>query len=410
MIKNATNTQKRILQKSIRVLLLLVFFLPFIQLGGSLYLSVQFIGFLLLIWLLIYSRKYFLIDAIVLLILMFPSVVQFIASPNASRNILRVFRELLNLLVLLSFISMIRRKSSLYFISPLLLRRLQITVYFIVVALFLFTGAQLVAIQQRYRLWLPLDWYAIRDVTLPTELVVFYGQQTGLRPSAFFTEPSYLGFIILSTLVLVWHLFTDKTRWFLIMALAATALFSKSMLGTTLFFLMLIILYVDEAGLKTSKLKRFQARFLVLFLGFLFFITLTFSGLIPELNRFALFLQSPSLVSSTNYRILTPLRYIGFMLENYALGIPFAELSRLFGINTVNVDNALLGIFLYYGVLSPFLLGYIFFRIKDIKMSIFFIFSTFYNGAIFMYDKVVVLSVVISLYFLIIDRQKTQRG
>jgi hypothetical protein len=118
----------------------------------------------------------------------------------------------------------------------------------------------------------------------------------------------------------------------------------------------------------------------------------------PVLGRVKVILTDKT---SSLFRIYYPLQMLGFALRNYPFGIPFNEYQHIFSYFPVlRIDNGLLYIGVTYGVLSIPLLIYILFKIKNPVLILFFVFSSIFNGSVFYFDKVAIMSIGMMIYIL----------
>ena len=177
--------------------LLIVFLVVTIQFGHTVYKSVQFCAFLILFLLLlpglIGNIKIMALPVLLTTLAFYSSSVFYINSPNALHNLLWSTREYVCFLCIIS---------ARY--APLnRVQMLPTSVFWILLVLI---GALTVAQWGYLKGLLPLNtlipnqYFAFDTGTVnedKTDLALEGGWASGFRPSAFYTEPSYLGFICL---------------------------------------------------------------------------------------------------------------------------------------------------------------------------------------------------------------------
>jgi putative colanic acid polymerase len=164
------------------------------------------------------------------------------------------------------------------------------------------------------------------------------------RSPGFYLEPSFAGVVVMALAVVLMRLnLWNRTSLFLLVG----TLISTRSLNFILFCVLLLFLYYRPS------------RTLAKHKGSLVLLTLSlFAVLIPYLlSRWDSIGVSGT---SANYRIIGPLRFVGYTLENYLFGVPMGSLDQIMPVfgqvkgSTVgsSVDNGIYVLILYFGWLA----------------------------------------------------------
>jgi hypothetical protein len=219
-----------------------------------------------------------------------------------------------------------------------------------------------------------------------------HGLHILMRPCATFAEPSYLGFVVLC-LFFVSQKLLEESRWqkiaFLCVAMA-TVLLAQTASGILALVVMLVVTN------KQSPLKTF----LMIVVGLIFM-----SCAVVFMNDRWTDISNGS-DSSSQSRLTQPLSAAGTTLaEGYVFGLPSESLGTLVPNELTPealagggaTDNALINLFILYGVVG----GTVVLTILLLRCSVPEIFLLLlamqFNGAFFWYDKVVLLSLALML-------------
>jgi hypothetical protein len=220
-----------------------------------------------------------------------------------------------------------------------------------------------------------------------------HGIPTEIRPAATYAEPSYLGFVVLCLVFVSRKIIGESGigRIAFVSVAMATVLLAQTTSGIVALVLMLFA---------TRKRSLWKSAGLIL--ASLLFL----SGAAFMLSdRFTDIMQGSDV--SFLGRLIYPLQAVGEALQQgYLLGVPSEYLGKVVsseviaatGMATGASDNALINMFLLYGMVGGVLVLTILFLRRGFPEIVLLLLSMQFNGAIFMYDKVVMLSLVLVLY------------
>ncbi|APU68657.1 hypothetical protein C723_2882 [Christiangramia flava JLT2011] len=232
---------------------------------------------------------------------------------------------------------------------------------------------------------IPIDLFVMNKGTLEgASKALYYG--TRFRPVGFYGEPSYNSWIVISLLmiILIRDEFTKKFKYTFIIISYLIIIISQAMSG---FFAINIILLTWF--IKTNRDSLIYIVVLVLISIILFVINKNFQiferlyGIIEGSDR------------SYNGRLIQPLEYIKEIWKNQSLfGIPnYSDIRD-------DIDNAAIALVLNYGILSiPIFLAFVKLFKHNWLLILYILLSLNFNGSIFRFDKVLVLSLVIGLSY-----------
>lgn len=396
--------------KSITIPLALLISVPFIQWGASPYLSFQMFCFLILFASIDYRTVATIIPILVFVALgMFAGTLFYTGSPYFLHSMLKVIREVLCLFILMAIYDSIPKHSS--GDSPTIKSVVSWTILVILIS----TALQFYFYNFRSStmFFVPAKFY-IGDFGTFADSWTTFAQQHALsikiRPSSFYSEPSYLGFIALSLLAIVLKVFPEGVRKHaLILTLLVSLALSQTLSGLISFVLLLSAFYFKE-------IRRMHPLIVteVLLLVPIYFLLFP----VPAIFLRLLDIGDPHRELSGFVRLVLPFEIIGKVLLHRPLGVPQDELmgylSRHFvgdpvdmfrmssygGLRVAGLDNAFLNFFIFYGMLGLVVVWTFVKQIKD-RFLLFYLFLTaFFNGALLSFDKVAVISTV----FLIVGR------
>ncbi len=367
------------------ILVAALMLLPFIHLGINFYLSVQMLMFLLMASLLPARdglRIFFYGGGLIVFVLMISSLL-FQPLPSFTQSFFWVLRLFVCFIVLLTFLS--RARTSIYFDKSF-------EKIISLIAFFLcgFSLMQQIAIKAGVLIYLPRSWYVLNAGTLGDELSLLF---EGVRPSATFGEPSYLGFVALSLYVIVLIKFTDaRTKLLTSIALWGAVLFCATFSG----LLALIIITTIYQLKKGVDLTLILVATLILPLVFL---TLGNAlDILPEkITARISGITSGDVDESTNSRMLMPFSLVAHTFQNYPLGETIEVLTQEVGLDAVRgTDNGFLLIFVNFGISAFFIFGLIFLKVRHRPiLAAYLLMASMFNGGVFTFDKVVVMSLVV---------------
>lgn len=368
------------------------FFFPLIQVGINWWIGVPLICLVIILLALDFRNISPVIFAIFGVLTWAIILSTAINGSGETRELLRAFRELLVLLLMLLALSPIEFKN-----KTLIPERVLRIMCIVSSSIFLLTLFQYFSIRNGHTISLPESWYP-RKLFTPTSLDFNYSH---IRPSATFTEPSYLGLFAFANLITGVSL---KSKYrdanYLIFISVATIILSQSKSGivlSILLFVVLVIAKLRNENINSLKMPK-VALPLFIFSVFLFFFN------ISHINDSA----------SIRDRILIPVR-IGFnFFLSHPFGIPYYQRLEMpvMQLQTANwfalSHNGLLNLVFDYGCLGLFVITILAFSLRNEGLLfLLFIYLGIQNGSFLDFDKA-----VIALYVVIFLRrcQRSQRN
>jgi hypothetical protein len=376
--------------------ILLLAFVPFVQLGASFYMSVQFLCFVVLLHTVASRGGFRSIPApltIGLMLLMFIPLAWVVSRPAFFHSLLRSGREFLCLMAVLLALGKAKTHREIR-TMPLL----KVLVGLLIIACFVFVVLQSYYLLNGSLFFIPPGFYISNFNTLPDELSLRGGALP--RPSAFFAEPSYMGFVGTSLLAIVLRTFR---RGPMKITLAGIVLATMILCQTLAGVMSVVILTVFYWYVKRAPVSR-SIKAAAILAAVMMVLSAVAVDQIPLLGRLTRIADS-SEESSGYARIMTPLSMAGEVLTTRPLGVTPEETMKMYADRgeynrdpeQTNTDNALLNIVINYGVSSFLIFFVIYRRIKDPLLLLYLLLAAMFNGSFFSYDKSVVLSLVIIL-------------
>lgn len=406
-MKSSNNTT------TVAVPLALLMSFPFIQWGASFYLSVQMLGFLVLFASIDYRAVVANVRILIFVALaMFASTLTYTASPFFLHSILRVWREVLCLFILLAIYS--TRPKYLSNGKPI-----RILVAWLALAILISTVLQFYFYNFRSSsmFFVPEKFYITGFATLADSWATFAREHLlsiKIRPSSFYAEPSYLGFIALSLLLIILKVFPDDfLKYTLILILLTSLALSQTLSGLISFGLLLGVFYFK----KMKGMHPFIAIELMLLVPVYFL-------LFPVPDIFIRLIDIGNLHKEMSgfIRLIIPFELIWKVWVHSPLGVPQDQLvdflkqptvgaeaymltTSNFGLQVAGIDNAFLNFFIYYGMLGIAVIWTFVSKIHNRYLLLYLFLTSMFNGTLLSFDKVVVISTV----FLIVGRWRRFR-
>lgn len=363
------------------------FLIPVIQFGFGWWFNVSTFVSLLVLLSLRHRQKIFLcLLSPILLSSVFLMYVSYLWQDFGDlHSFLRVSRECLIIILLGLFTQSIRQKYSLYF-------EIQFHRAIMVISLFQLILVIIQFISIRQGVWIGPDpsWFAGRGNVIPDLLDLRY---SNIRPAGTFSEPSYLGLISISFMVISGfskNLWRNNSRIFYLNLLVVIFSQSKSAL---LFAAILLLLY----------LKRNKSKEINYFRGVVFPLILiggvSSAGLILQT-----LLSSKGSVSIEN-RIYKPLEMVVTFIASNPLGASFYGRINEFvdtdsGITWDAIShNSLFNLIFSYGLVGFLLIFYIMRSAGgDFILVIFLFAALIQNGSFLDFDKLFLVYFTIMMY------------
>ena len=360
---------------------------PFIQFGLSWWVNVGSLGCLILILASIRNLKKwpFRVDGFTISILLLMAVVFIWQDFGDLHSFLRISREALVFFLLFFFN---QRDKSLITVKST--SNLDKALLGVIVIEFVLVIVQLFSLQRGVWVGPNADWLAGRGNLIPTALDLQYSK---LRPSGTFSEPSYLGVVCLSVLVLIssqpLQTFNRKVTYFLSIF---TIVLCQS--KSALFFGILILVI---QGMRNQKLRqgRVENFALPIFILCIFPLWSVIGGTI-ESSRSSISIQN---------RIFDPLTYsANFMLE-HPLGVSFYE--RISSLVDSNIGltwgaishNSFFNFMFSYGFVGVLIFLRILYLARGDLISLIYLFALLLqNGGFLDFDKLFLITVVLIIH------------
>ena len=302
-------------------------------------------------------------------------IVTIINSNFDNRASLRVSREILCVFLLLLSMQgthLVKRKFNYRIFKALLMC--------ITLALFLLTIVQFFAIRQGRNISLPENWYP-RNLILATQLDFTY---SNIRPSATFTEPSYLGLVAFAMMCIGYYLVKNRKSGSSILYLNfLTICISQSKAG--IFFGLLLLFYRIKDPLVNLKKKTSYS------LGRKVPVFITLSLVLSLYFNFMGLSESNSIAD----RITRPAAIIFRYIYNFPFGVPYYErlnsnILEEYSESWVALShNGFFNLIFDYGFLGFVLAAVLFSNSrKELPQLLFLIFLGIQNGGFLDFDKV----------------------
>ena len=310
-------------------------------------------------------------------------------------SFLRVSREVL-ILILMSFVanrkvlvvnfSMIRKYSRLL----LLISSFQL----------MLTILQFVLLQNGRWFGPPEIWFAGRGSLIPTNLDLIYSY---IRPSGSFSEPSFLGIVCLTIIVIsIPRLGKDRIFRIIFLISSITILISQSKSAILFLFIILIHIYRIFRGSLVEKIP-------VLFLGVLVSLALIYTQIFSRIQG------SSSSEISINNRIFSPIKFVLTSISDHPFGTDFyGRVSTVLDLTTgltweTILHNSIYNLIFSYGFFGFVVLVVILqlFR-KSFELQVYLLALLLQNGSFLDFDKLFLVLVASVLYRQMRDVEEEQ--
>jgi hypothetical protein len=392
------------LNREVVLLVVFITLIPLIQLGLSIYISFQMLSFLALLFLIDYrcvGKNLLLFIGMSLLMLI--STLAYIDSPAFIHSFSRVIREIICIAVIISICA--SKKNEIRYYGAI---KTTVTVFVVVMLVSLVLQYVAYNYFSSTAFFVPSNFYIAGFSTLADTWGNFAadkGIAIKIRPSSFYAEPSYLGFIALSMAAMVLKIFNDGQRkTILLLILFVSLLISQTLSGIIAFWILV-------SGYYFNDIRRIPVYVpvLILLLMPVYFIFFPLPEFVIRLLN--VFNQTEEL--SGFIRLVLPFELISKVMAHSPLGVPQDELlaflrqpavgiepemlqrNATFGIQIAGLDNAFLNLFIFYGVTGFLLIWTFAMKIKDPLLLLYIALAALFSGSIFSFDKTVVISVVI---------------
>ncbi len=265
------------------------------------------------------------------------------------------------------------------------------------VALFVvgLVALQTLALRGGVYLGLPKELYAQGIGTIPDEKDLYYSK---LRPAGTFSEPSYLGFVMLSMLLVGLAAYERHGRGMALIALALLAGAMSQSASFVLFSIPLVVLVMVRGARGGTK-----ATLLVMLpiMGLLAYFAADTLGLLGRVQGGT----DAGGDISIFVRVFGPMSALPDYLGSHIFGLPESRLSDalLKYVSPLGIDpfqftmNALINFFFNYGVIGVFIATLLLWR-RDIALTWFILAAMFFNGSFLAIDKLGIVCLTVALY------------
>lgn len=368
-------------------IILALLLLPFLQIGLTYYVSVQTFALVLIFATRERLRLLATPRVVAGFFIAYLMVAQTMLFPGAQNSdILRAARQGLCLLLMLGILG---SSQSLTFSTA---RKVLPILVVLASAQLLLMLIQVIMISRYTYFGLPKDLFVMNAGTLPSELDLIYSK---IRASGTFGEPSFLGALCASLVLVIIPLWRDlyKARIVIVLLTAATFL-SMSMLGVA----------VVTAAL-VSSLLRSDLRWGLAFGVSGALIALGASSYIIESS---LWMRMGNIFSgddlSANARIFAPLHALPSLISIYPFGIPSAIFSQLTWIPGIQIPpssllhNGLFTLISAYGFTGIAIIAILLIISRDNKLRLILLVQMIQNGDGLSFNKVVIIAFVVLLH------------
>jgi hypothetical protein len=356
----------------------LIVLIPAIQLGISWWVTVSLLSSIWLVVKVFRQRRHASLsaDAILLCTLAGMMISVSVNSYSDTRDLLRVMREGLILLLLVQLTSGLNSN-----LRPFSEGHHKILIYVSLLQLVLCL-AQIASLSRGRYISLPYALYGDRSSTLPGSADLIYSY---IRPAGTFTEPSYLALVCVGLVICALSLEDrNKYRTIIITLNSATILLSQSKLG---YFGLISILLIVMSSKSFRKQIRLFHYFLVTLLAASAFTLLQILGDQTD--------------NSYKNRFQIPFQILPEFIQDHPFGVPF-YVRTLENVNingsfiwTDVVHNSFYNIIFSYGIISILIFFLIYFNFHRRPLLILFAtLALMQNGSFFDFDKLVLISIV----------------
>jgi hypothetical protein len=377
-------------KKSTAQLSVILFSIPFIQLGYEYYLSVMIFSFIVTFSLLGFKDFISSIKVIVCVLpVMFIPTVIYILSADVIHAILLTGRHFLCFAV--GYIIISRRQQIAERLKPNT-AVLQTSIVLLVVSLLVVVIIQYVLIRRGVLFFLPREFFILNYGTLPTELDLRW---TNIRPSATFGEPSFLGFISVSLLLVCGQIFNNKwIKIFLFIGIWIMVLLANTVAGIGATFI-LTFLYLWKKN-RSAIVK------ILLIISLISVISIGFIGQFGIFHRIT-HIAVKEKEASGYARIIVPLIMVSGVLKNSPFGVPVDELPRFLAQADLKaraeigaLSNGFFNLIINYGLGGVLIMLLVCYAVRhDLYLMIYIFLASMFNGGILTFDKISVIAVCV---------------
>ena len=353
-------------------MILILLLLPFIQIGWSFYISIQSAS--LFLFLKRYKYFYSSTDLAVGAFLLITFISNFIFTTASYHDYLIIFREILCFMLIIA---------STYGLKKISLHSSILTIKITIFILFIIVSIQFAGINfYNFFISLPVEMFIANKESLEG-IYDNFEYSLRFRAPATFGEPSYCSGVLT---VLYYIQNKYKPSLFFEIITIITILLMESLAGTILMSYLLFIKYSKRIDYS------FLFIFVIIMFGSVFLLKDT-----EIFDRVALLIKFDfAKDESANIRLVEPFEIINdiFINKGQYLGISDTQMRTYFSVDRINIDNGILYLIIAHGFLIFPILGYISYKIKDVKLFIFFMLLIQLNGGILTFDKTVIYSIL----------------
>jgi hypothetical protein len=351
---------------------------PFLQMGYSYYSSVSFFGLIAFFFISFNSginSSRVLFYSVFSFFFFLIKIIHVSISTEDIRNSLIPFREAF---CFIGFVFLTNKISEINFNLEKIAKLVKILLLSILVMVLI----QMFYLSNGQYFGFPVKYFAMNKETLESaDLALSSGSK--YRPTAFYGEPSYAGWIVLSLMAILLQI-TDKLNGYIYIIVSLfIVILLESFSGIlsigiyTVFWLLTNNKKSIDLGINLSKTLTIS------FISFLllFFLSTSFQKRVTNLIAFE--------DSSFVFRLINPYRYMVKMINN----------NNFLGVNNFSellIDNAAWALLLQYGILAIFILYLLLkYSSSSILTTIYIILALNFNGTFLSFDKIIISSLVI---------------
>ncbi len=253
--------------------------------------------------------------------------------------------------------------------------------FVLLTAFFVMAALQTVLYSRNVYFGLPKDLYIMGTGTIADETRLGYSEGN-LRPSATYSEPSYLGLVLLSLAMVIGSKAQTRRGKVMLGLIVVTGLLSRSASFLLTGALMLVVPAIVQRRRGGANLRTVGLALLVALPVFLF----TKAGAL--LDRLSKASSSPTADFSAQMRLVGPIEALPGYLSDHPFGLPISQALKVLPqyypsevlAHGFGSDNALFNFFFSYGLLAVIPLAAIFLAARDLRIKLFLFSCMMFNG------------------------------
>lgn len=373
-----------VLRGNMRYAGLFLLLIPFMQTGVTFYISVQLVLFLIAAT---YARAVDYVSNIAwapvfIALMIVPSL--FYTVENQLHMIMEVGRQFVCFYVLVSIFS----ASGSMFEDR---EHIERGVLWLLLLLFFITLVQYVGLLFGQAFNIP-SWLLVanQNTMIGFEKAVELMLYGGVRPSALYGEPSYLSFVCVSLVYIMYTSSKSMTKLYVVAGISLLIiLMAKSLSG-----LLSMIVLTAVRFPPTFKYKNNVAISLILLLVILPVMLATDSVLLQR--ALGLVSADKEIDPSAYIRLYAPFELINDVFSSYPFGLPkemlIDHIETKYPETFKGTDNGFLNVFINFGYSGFVILGFVIYKIyRDKLLLAYLLLASMFNGSLFTFDKIALI-------------------